>query len=315
MNWAANIWGRFAAANHNTGPVNKESNPMTTVTKLAPVAQPDHATIQWLKDSIKRGERGIHTARVLVNPGVAANLLERNPDNRGISPTKAEHYATDMASGRWADNGETIIVSSCGLLNDGQHRMQAVIDSNSVLPFTFVFGVPRETRLTVDQGFARTAGNYLAMANVKYSSESATAAKWIIGYERSGGKGISQRSKVTNGEVIQRVRSDDDIIASAAYSVHYYPITRNMFSKTVMTVAHYILSEIHPSEAKAFLDTVALGENIKRGDPAFAVRQAFMSEKRDRQEALEIIFHGWNAYRQNRPLKLAKSYGTLPALV
>lgn len=315
MNWAANIWGRFAALHHNSGPGMEGQSTMATLSKIAPKTQVDHATINWLDTCIARGKSEIFTARILINPGVAANLLERNPDNRGISPTKAEHYATDMAAGRWADNGETIIVSDCGLLNDGQHRMQAVIDSNSVLPFTFVFGVPRDTRLTVDQGRARTAGDYLGMSQTKYAVEAATATKWLIAYERSGGKGISLRSKVTNAEVIQRVRSDDDIVASAAYAVHHYPITRSLFSKTVMGVAHYILSEIHEGEAKVFLDSVALGENIKRGDPAFAVRQAFMAEKRERQDALEIIFHGWNAYRQGRPLKVAKCYGTLPALV
>ena len=313
-NFSAKLWSLFAADNI-TGPQQKGNDNMVTVAKIKPRETLEHATIHWLNSCIELGKSEVFTQRIALNPGVAANLLDRNPDNRNVSATKAEHYAVDMAAGRWADNGETIIISSCGLVNDGQHRLQAIIDSNTVIPATVVFGVPRETRLTVDQGKARSAGDYLGMEGHKYAAGASTATKWIIAYERSGGKSISQRSKVTNAEVVIRVKADAGILDSAAFAMHHYPTTRSLLSPTVMTVAHYLLSDIHPGEAKAFLDTVALGENIKRGDPEFAVRQAFLAEKRDRQDALEIIFHGWNAYRQGRPLKLAKCYGSLPALV
>lgn len=315
MNWAANIWGRFAAAHHNTGPDAEGNNDMATVTKFTPESKVPVATIDWLNRCLQAAQTSVFTDRVFITAGVASALLERNDSNRGISPTKAEHYARDMAEGRWAENGETIIVSRDGQLNDGQHRMQAVIDSNAVVPFLFVFGVARESRLTVDQGRARGAGDYLAMDGVSYATNAATAAKFIMAYERSNGRNISQRAKITNGEIVARVHRDEDIVASAAYAHKHLKDYRALFSHTVMTACHYILSEVHEKDAVEYLTQVALGENIKRGDPAFAVRQAFLSEKRERQDAMEIIFHGWNKFRQGGQLKLAKCYGTFPALV
>jgi hypothetical protein len=315
MNWAATFWGRVAAIHHNPGPVGKDDFPMATVTKIAPERQVPVATIDWLNRCIERGKSEIFTDRVYISPGVANAILERNPDNRNLSATKAEHYARDMAEGRWPENGETIIIARDGLLNDGQHRMQAVIDANLAIPFLFVFGVARESRTTVDQGKARGAGDYLSMDGIQYAKNAATAAKFIIAYERAEGRNIAQRSKITNAEIVARVKGDADMIASAAYAHKRLNEYRSLFSHTVMATCHYILSDIHKVEAEAFLEQVAVGENIKRGDPAFAVRQAFMGDKRERQDAMEIIFHGWNAYRQNRPLKLAKCYGTLPALV
>ena len=164
------------------------------------------ATIDWLQSSVERGRKEIFTDRATITPGMALAILERNPDNRNISPMKAEHYARDMASGNWVENGETIIISKDGLLNDGQHRLQAVIDSNSVVPFLFVFGVPRETRTTIDQGRARTAGDFLAMDGVHYAKNASTAAKFIIAYERAQGKNISQRPFITNAEIVARVK-------------------------------------------------------------------------------------------------------------
>lgn len=288
---------------------------MATVTKIDLQREVPFATINWLNRSIARGQTEVFTDRVYVSPGVANAILARNPDNRGLSVTKAEHYARDMAEGRWAENGETIIISQDGLLNDGQHRMQAVIDANLAVPFLFVFGVARSSRTTVDQGKARGAGDYLSMDGVQYAKNAATAAKFIIAYERTDGRNISQRSKITNAEIVARVKADDELIASAAYAHKRFTEYRSLFSHTVMATCHYILSDYHKAEAETFLEQVAVGENIKRGDPAFAVRQAFMGDKRERQDAMEIIFHGWNAYRQGRPLKLAKCYGTLPALV
>lgn len=314
---------KFAANNRGQGAAKKQPGlstelecfPMATVTKIAPKAQPAAGTVNWLNQCIERGKSEILTERAVVTPGLAAEVLRRNPDNRNISPTKAEHYARDMASGRWAENGETIIISSDGLLNDGQHRMQAVIDANAPVPFLFVFGVARDTRTTVDQGKARSAGDYLEMEGSQYARNAATTAKFVIAYERGGERNINQRRTVTNAEILERVRADTDIIASTAFAHRHLKDYRSLFSLTVMAACHYILADIHPAEAAAFLDSVATGENLKRGDPAFAVRQAFMTDKRERQEAMEIIFHGWNAFRQGRDLKQAKAYGTLPALV
>ena len=288
---------------------------MASLLKKASAPTVPFATIHWLNEAIKRGGASVHTDRVIISPGVAAEILNRNPDNRSISATKAEHYALDMAAGRWSENGETIIVSKDGLLNDGQHRMQAIIDANVSLPFLFVFGVDRETRTTVDQGRARSAADYLGMNGIHYSHNASTAAKWIMAYERSEGRHINSRSKITNAEVVARVKADEEIVSSCAFAFRDYKSYRSLFSLTTMAVCHYVLSEIDADDAKAFLTEVAIGENIKRGDPAFAVRSAFLAQKRERQEGVEIILHGWNAWRQGRPLKLAKSYGSLPALV
>lgn len=306
----AKIGGQFAA-NHQSAP---GASDMASVSTITPNAQLDHATMHWLNQCLERGKREVFTSRILMNPGVANALLAKNPGNRHVSQVKVEHYARDMAAGRWDDNGETIIVSSEGLLNDGQHRMMAVIDANTVVPFLFVFGVSRESRTTVDQGKARSAGDYLDMDGASYAHNAATAARWLIAYERADGRNLAQRPKITNAEVLERCRADTDITVSAAFAHKNLKAYRALFSHTVMAVAHYILSDINKVAAEEYLTQIALGENIKRGDPAFAVRQAFLSGKRERQDALEIVLHGWNAYRSKRKLMLAKSVGSLPAV-
>lgn len=288
---------------------------MVSVFKIGQNSSAPAGTMHWLNECVERGKKCVFSERVNITPALATMVLGRNPDNRNISPTKAGHYARDMINGMWAENGETIVISNDGLLNDGQHRLQAVIDSNTVQPFLVVFGVSRASRTTVDQGRARGAGDYLAMDGVRYAVNAATAAKFIIAYERANGRNISQRPFITNCEIVARVKADDEIIRSATYASHHYKAHRSLFSNTVMMACHYILSEVNAKDAEEYLNQVALGENIERGDPAFAVRQAFLSEKRERQEAMEIIFHGWNKFRQRSTLRAVRTNGTLPALV
>jgi hypothetical protein len=272
-------------------------------------------TIHWLHECLKRGERGVFSEVIAVTPGLASELLKRNPDNRHIKPVKAQHFASDMLNERWAFNGEPIIVAKTGELNDGQHRLTALIEANTTLPFLFVFGVERETRTTVDQGSARSASDYLAMEGFHYTTSAAAIAKYVMAYERSEGRSLSPRTQITNAEVLARVRTDPAITESAARTMRNHKDYRHLCANSIIGTAHYLLTDIHPKEADTYIDQVCLGENIKRGDPAFAVRATLAAERRYRDAALEIIFHGWNRYRSGQSLQIVRVNGTFPALV
>lgn len=313
MNWAANIWGRFAGTSHNSGP---EAYDMATVTKIASAGQPAAGTVHWFNQTVERSRQGVLSEVVTVTPGLASAILDRNENNRNVRKVKAAHYAQDMAKGRWTFNGEPIIVSNTGELNDGQHRLYAVIDANVSLPFLFVFGLPRETRTTIDQGAARTAGDYLAMDGVKNSSTVAGVARIVMAYEAEGGKNLNRASDFTNAQMVARCERDDDLHPAAEYAQSVAKYAKGVMIPSLSGAAFYILSEINPTDAKEYLDKVFIGENIKRGDPAFAVRNALSNlERSSKSDRLEMVFRGWNAFRQGRKLTLAKSLGTLPALV
>lgn len=316
MNWSANIRGRFAAFHHKTGPIGKDVFPMATVTKIADAGQPAAGTIHWFNDCVSRSANGIVSEVTTVSPGLAAAILERNPNNRHMKEVKAGHYAADMIAGRWMFNGEPIIVSASGELNDGQHRMQAIIDANICLPFLFVFGTTRESRTTVDQGAARGAADYLAMDGIPNAYCSAGIARLVLAYEDSAGRSLSKAKDYSNAQIVARVKADPKIAKAAHYAQHVARWAKGMLIPSLSGAAFYILSEENEGDAKAYLDQVCVGENIKRGDPAFAVRSALSNmEKVGKNARLELVFRGWNAYRQGRKLNLAKSLGTFPALV
>lgn len=313
MSTASNDRGQEAVSQH-PGPSHERSIHMATVSAIAPKNQVSAATIHWLNECMARGSREQFVARTVIVPGVAAAILKNNPNNRNLSEKKVAEYARDMLSGRWAFNGEPIIIADTGELNDGQHRLQAVIDSNRPQDFFIVFGMARETRATIDQGLARTAGHYLAMHGVESSKACASIAGLVMAYETTAGRSL--RDRRTHAEIVDRVLSDDAIGAAAHFSNTVQRFCKGLLTPAQIGCCHYLFSAIDPIDANEYLTQVCVGERIKRGDPAFAARQALTNIKGEQRiERLEVTFRGWNAYRQRRKLKVAKTYSTLPALV
>lgn len=315
MNWAASIWGRLAAANHNSGP---EDISMTSISKLPFPGQPVAGTVHWFDTQVSAsGARGVHSELITCTPGLAAAILARNPDNRNIKPAKAEQYANDMRGGRWTFNGEPILISTDGLLNDGQHRLTALMDANVCLPMLFVFGLDRDTRFTVDQGAARTASDFLSMGGVANASSASTIARILIAYEASGGTSIDTRV-ITNAEVLDRVHRDLRIGEAAHYGVTHGRKSNAYVAATIVGFCYYLFSDIDADDAHAFLDGLCSGANLKDGAPALTCREKLLTMTKARQPKVAVIFRAWNMHR--RGVKKVKTNGListlpLPALI
>ena len=80
----------------------------------------------WLESRLAQMRaKGLFSELVTITPEIAEMLLARNPDNRHRSPDVVNRYASDMRSGRWSLTGESLKISTDGLLNDGQPRIRA----------------------------------------------------------------------------------------------------------------------------------------------------------------------------------------------
>jgi len=282
---------------------------MTNITTAA-------GTVDWFNACVERGKKEPgFTAATVVTPGLANVLLSKNPDNRSLRAAKTAQYASDMRQGRWAFNGEPIIVAKTGELNDGQNRLAAIIESNTPTKFLFVFGVDRDSRLTVDQGAARSAADYLGMEGVPNSTVVASLTRPVLAYEKSRGDNINAANQITNAEVRERADRDVHIHESASFATHHRPSTRPFAAPAIIGFCHYVLSGQHPGDAEEYMTQVCTGEGLKKNDPAYTVRDRLFNLGRNRDQKIEVILRGWNAYHSGRPLKIAKILGNFPALV
>jgi hypothetical protein len=287
---------------------------MATLKLFKPENQIDQATVHWFRSRIDRAAKHneVFGETVLVSPGFAGTVLDHNPDNRNIRETKRDQYAADMRAGRWTLNGEPIIVSKDGLLNDGQHRLSAVIAANLCIPLTFMFGLDRESRYTVDQGAARSADAYLSMEGVENATASATIARLLIAFETTGGADLDGKL-VTNAAVRDRVHSDHRIIEAARYAVGIAKRAKSYAPGTVIGFCFYQFSKIDCDDAGQFLDSFCTGANLKPGAPALACRDRLLNMNKSRGPKIAVIFRAWNMYRRGvQRVKSNSLISTLP---
>jgi hypothetical protein len=267
----------------------------------------------WLENRIKTGKTEVVSELVELTPVLAELLLQRNPGNRSVRQRAIDAYKTDIINGDWAINGESIKVSSDGLLNDGQHRCRAVIGAGRPIKTMILFGVGRETRMTVDQGAVRTAGNFLAMSGKENANQIAAVASLLWQYEHFGITGNNSKLAPTKVQVAQIAALHPDIDGSVKAIPSHTKVGR---SRSVMAFCHYLVSRRARTYADSFFLRLCLGDGLSRRDPIYHCRERLLTDRRmTSAEKIELILRTWNAHRKgNQTTKCSPILGELPSI-
>lgn len=125
-------------------------------------------------------QRGFQTGRYTITPELAATLLERNPHNRPISRREVERLKRVLEAGQWAYNGEAIKLGHSGDLLDGQHRLQAIVESGVAADALVVADLEDRIFDTLDQGRKRTGGDVLYTRGIKNHNAAAAACGQVF---------------------------------------------------------------------------------------------------------------------------------------
>lgn len=115
-----------------------------------------------------------------ITPAKAKEYLEHNTDNyRSLSQKTVHVYAADMRNGCWQTNGEPIAFDENGTLLNGQHRLNAIIESGTSITMLVVRGVKNGTDI-YDCGRGRTIQQWGHAANLAIPTAMSSAARIII---------------------------------------------------------------------------------------------------------------------------------------
>lgn len=253
---------------------------------------------------LQRGRLEVFTVTTTLTPTLAALLTQRNEDNRPVvwkgANRSVEGYSAAMRRGEWRLNGKGLVVSRCGLLNDGQHRCYAVLDCQLSVPVQITFGVDRDTRHTVDQGIIRSPGHILAMAGEVNTNQLACALQmlWCL----DNGQSLHSRPSMDQlKETLGRHPAIRDAIPAAGKLFGRYRLSAGYIAG-----AHYLCHRHDAAPADLFLADVTTGLNIKSvNSPVARLRKQFEEHcakrkpiSRDEQAALYI--KGFNNFIRGR---------------
>lgn len=274
------------------------------------------AAKQWLEEQIARMKReGIFAEVVTLTPAMAKEFLERNADNRPIRQTKLKQVVDEINGDRFMLNGETIIFADTGVMNDGQHRCAAVIETMKPIDTVVVFGVSRESRRTVDNGAARSPGDHLAVEGLAYATDMASIGRFVLAWEASEKKNLSNMSRVAPTAIVERCLDDRAMQTAAEFGRKHYT-KAPVAAPSVIGFAYYAFAAIDKQAAEEFLTKVVHGHNLAPESAAYQVRETLLAMDRPvREHRVEYLFAGFVAHRAGLPLGRYKIKNELVPLV
>lgn len=150
-----------------------------------------------------------------ITPRKAEEYLKANTDNfrKTIDRARVAVYAKDMANGKWENNGETIKFNGKGVLMDGQHRLKAIVRSQTTITCAVARGV-RSTVLNIDRGKPRSIGQYLTHQGYKNTTTLAAASRYIMRYQ-AGAWAIQTSPRFSDTEIVTFVEENIERIQMA----------------------------------------------------------------------------------------------------
>jgi hypothetical protein len=207
--------------------------------------------------------------------------------------------------------GEAIKFSTSGELIDGQHRLQAIIESGKPQWLLVIRGLDPATKAVIDTGAPRTAGDALKLVGLGGSNVFAVAAAarllvlWETDRLRTMSAGMRHEDRATHGEIIDKVRQVPDLVDAVADADKDYLRTGIPTGPGAMT--RIVLYNIDAHDAEIFFDALAGyktdGANDPRAVLLYTVRQMrALGQMRKPGEAVGLIFTAWNAWRDKQKL-------------
>jgi hypothetical protein len=197
-------------------------------------------------------------------------VLKLNTGNRRVNQRKLAQLVDQMRSGEFENTGEPIIVSAEGVLNNGQHRLLAVVEADAVVDMDVRFGIPRRVFSKTDTGAARSGGDVLTIKGVPHGGPVSSAVRLLVLYRR--GLPDSIREFVSNDEVGRAFDRWKDI-AEVVAAVNGYAYPRGIRSTPLYATAYLASRSPGKATLKDWLYTLATGLDASKDTPAWQLRE------------------------------------------
>lgn len=229
---------------------------MLTATKVHDVEAVEISS-EDLAEIFSTNQAGV--CRAILHPDAAQLLLTKhNARNRGVKRHQKDFLKKQVEHGRFAYNGETIVIGDDRQVMNGQHRLTACVMAGLSIEVLMVFGVPSEHFVTIDQGSRRNAADVLTIEGHKNTTCLAGCLRQIDNYfndalGRSHSKG-SMGDRADNAHAIQLAGKYPDV----ACSVEKMKSCR-LTPPSLAAALHYLFAMVDKEDAAEFCDVILDG--------------------------------------------------------
>ena len=133
----------------------------------------------------------MHTKQMTITPDLAKQFLTQNTNNRNVRNSVVKRYSADMLSGKFLLMPHGIVFLEDGTLADGQHRLLAIVASQTTQQMMVTFDAPPEIHLFQDRLAVRSEHDCLKMAGFDWSNKDIVAVLKLITATKSGQRYVS----------------------------------------------------------------------------------------------------------------------------
>lgn len=251
-----------------------------------------------------------------IEPKLAEQMLTGNVSNRDYrhNGKHAREMRETLRSGEWTLNGETIKIGDDGTLIDGQHRLNACVDTGIPITTFVAMGLATKAFKTVDHTLRRSIADQLKGLGFPNPSGSAAIAKslYIVDRTNSLKAGFSSGSTAmipTVNQVVEyAVDHFDEIEAglNKGYRVNrFLPV-----SPRIASVFYILAARADIDDADFFFDKMVTGSELTEGSPILALRRALeiAESKKSSSESSTLhksglISKAWTRFREGVEVK------------
>lgn len=247
---------------------------------------------------------GIRATVVYIDPGWAAKLLQTNPAHqRSISAANLRKIEASLRKDEFKLNGQPVIIDEEKRLLDGQHRLQASVNTSEGFWTVLVEGIPSEFFKFMDCGKSRTFSDVLrTMGNAQTSKLSASVSR-LAEYLRDP-QCLGTSIVFAHSELLDVTEMCPGLDAS----VRFLNTCAKLIPQSQLAWLHYLANQAQPQACSTFFFKLATGENLDRSDPVFHLRTRILNDREygyhpTLREMLALIIKTWNAHLRGTPTK------------
>jgi len=245
-----------------------------------------------------------------ITPSKAKEYLKKsNPNNRTIMETVVATYARDMQKGNWKANGETIVFDKNGMLQNGHHRLNAVIKSGCNIVFNVCRGVEPECVITYDDFSARKKSQVLQMEGLLNANPVSSATRLALIYKNRTGlngeiKSWNTTYKPTTTEMRDECFENYELYQWAFKNASIIKThSKGMFSLPSLIVVYVIACDNwkNKERVEVFAEKIAKGNSLELTDPELILRNMANRHREDKRKHIHAnymrnaIIYAWNA--------------------
>lgn len=213
------------------------------------------------------------SVRTTITPRMATLLMDHNTSNRRFSPGRKDQFTFIINAGRWINTGEPVIISKGGRLSEGQHRLAAIIETQTAVECDISFGISDEAFWVTGTGATRVGADVLSIIGVKYPIKIAAGLRMLIWYERGLPDAFYDKKKIPNDDIIGAYNRWPDIshaypFLSESLRTHYKAV-----NAAALAWCYLALRQKNESIVGQFLEEVRTGLVDSERNPARKLRE------------------------------------------